>query len=629
MLRMKKFKSIMLGLQAQSKSFLNRLYVDHYSSDPEAIEDEKVFTCRSLGFWFQGTGRRNAEKVLMMIALPTEGLLNDACEEKLADGAASVGSLENDVVPVGTYLLGKLEPRIQEWNENNKNDNKAREKAQFFVQKPGNRMLRRSGLAFDERRRKLVLRMLFQVPLINGVSVNGKAACRGVAELLDLVEETIFCLDHEELKTYVRTYRRQQQIRSFLKANDYCAFVANGSILPREKDSDEPMQGAIPFASPKELEVEIPLAEDQNEEWKGDGANQTSITGMAIPCGITVITGGGYSGKSTLLDALEAGIYDQVPGDGREYVIAENSALKVYAEDGRPVSQLNLSAFFKFLPGKPLEAFSTEHASGSVSQASSILEAVSGGSKLLLIDEDKSATNFMIRDHMMRLLVDDEPIIPFTERVTELWKKKGVSTILVIGGSSEYLPLADQVILMKNFCPCMITGKVKELLQTQEMRTKKDTCQFTVADGLEMQESMGAVDKTELQECLPAASWQFSRRLMVKETSQPFLFFRTVETENERKVILDEYSADVTMLTAMSTHEQLCTLTVVMERLLTDPQGVDREILENVTAFLEDLLKKGKTGSIMPETQSWFYEEIRPLDALCCINRMRGATFIK
>ncbi|MBR4733928.1 MAG: hypothetical protein IK081_14295 [Lachnospiraceae bacterium] len=601
---MKKFKSIMLGLQAQSKSFLNRLYVDHYSSDPEAIEDEKVFTYRSLGFWFQGTGRRNAEKVLMMIALPTEGLLNDACEGKLADGAASVGSLENDVVPVGTYLLGKLEPRIQEWNENNKNDNKAREKAQFFVQKPGNRMLRRSGLAFDERRRKLVLRMLFQVPLINGVSVNGKAACRGVTELLDLVEETILCMDQEELKTYVRTYRRQQQIRSFLKANGYCAFVANGSILPREKDSDEPMQGAIPFASPKELEVEIPLAEDQNEEWKGDGANQTSITGMAIPCGITVITGGGYSGKSTLLDALEAGIYDHVPGDGREYVIAENSALKVYAEDGRPVSQLNLSAFFKFLPGKPLEAFSTEHASGSVSQASSILEAVSGGSKLLLIDEDKSATNFMIRDHMMRLLVDDEPIIPFTERVTELWKKKGVSTILVIGGSSEYLPLADQVILMKNFCPCMITGKVKELLQTRERR-----------NGSEIPES------TE--------KWQFSRRLMVKETSQPFLFFRTVETENERKVILDEYSADVTMLTAMSTHEQLCTLTVVMERLLTDPQGVDREILENVAAFLEDLLKKGKTGSIMPETQSWFYEEIRPLDALCCINRMRGAEFIK
>ena len=115
---------------------------------------------------------------------------------------------------------------------------------------------------------------------------------------------------------------------------------------------------------------------------------------------------------------------------------------------------------------------------------------------------------------------------------------------------------------------------------------------------------------------------------MVRETSQPFLLFQTVETENEKKVILDDYSADVTMLTALSTHEQLCTLTVVMERLLTDPEGMSREILENVQDFLEDLLVRGRTGSLMPETQSWFYEEIRPLDALCCINRMRGAEFM-
>ena len=595
---MRDFKSIILKLQAQSKNNLNRLYVDKFSTDPEAIEDEKVFIYNSMSFWFQGTGRRNAERVLMMVALPLK-------------------AEEGSEIPMGTYLLNQIVPLIQEWSEENKNDNKEREKAQFFVQKPGKRMLRRSGMRYDEKRECFILRMMFQVPLINAVSVNGKAAYRGVSNILQLLDQCLSTLDQQEMKEYVQTYRRQQQIRRYLRENGYCAFVANGSILPREKDGEEPLCGAIPFVSPKEHEITIELTE-------GD-----KISGMAIPCGITVITGGGYSGKSTLLDALEAGIYDHLPGDGREYVLSETSALKVYAEDGRPVSKLDLSAFFRFLPGKPLEDFSTDHASGSVSQASSILEAVSGGSKLLLIDEDKSATNFMIRDQMMRLLVDDEPIIPFTERVTELWKKKAVSTILVIGGSSEYLHLADQVILMKNFSPCMITGKVKELLQTQEMRTNKNTCQFTVADGLEIQESMGAIDKTELQECLPAASWQFSRRLMVKETSQPFLFFRTVETENERKVILDEYSADVTMLTAMSTHEQLCTLTVVMERLLTDPLGADREVLENVTAFLEDLLKKGKTGSIMPETQSWFYEEIRPLDALCCINRMRGATFIK
>ena len=568
---MRDFKSLMCKMQGQNKTNLRWLYVDSFSTDPDCIEDEKVFNYNSFSFWFQGTGRRSAERILMMIALPME-------------------ANREEEIPVSTFLLKRIGPLVRAWSEENQNDNKAREKAQFFAQAPGNRMLRRNGLTYDEKRNKYVLRLLFQVPLINGVSVNGKAAARAVSELLALLEECMLTLDHAQLESYVKTYRIQQQIREFLRKKGYCAFVANGSILPREKDGDAPMQGAIPFVSPKECEITIELKD-----------HSAIFRGMGIPSGITVITGGGYSGKSTLLDSLEAGIYDHVPGDGREYVIAERSTLKVYAEDGRPVSKLNLSAFFKFLPGKPLEAFSTEHASGSVSQASSILEAVSGGSRLLLIDEDKSATNFMIRDRMMRLLVEDEPIIPFTERVTELWKEKGVSTILVIGGSSEYLRLADQVILMKDFRPSVITGQVKDLIRASE----EETC----------------------SEAFAPANWIDTRRLLVKETTQPFLFFRTVETENEKKVILDEFSADVTMLTALSTHEQLCTLTIVMERLLTDPEGKNREILANVQDYLEDLLICGKTGSIMPETQSWFYEEIRPLDALCCINRMRGAEF--
>ena len=568
---MRDFKSLMCKMQGQNKTNLRWLYVDSFSTDPDCIEDEKVFNYNSFSFWFQGTGRRSAERILMMIALPME-------------------ANREEEIPVSTFLLKRIGPLVRAWSEENQNGNKAREKAQFFVQAPGNRMLRRNGLAYDEKRNKYVLRLLFQVPLINGVSVNGKAAARAVSELLVLLEECMLTLDHAQLEAYVKTYQKQQQIREFLREKGYCAFVANGSILPREKDGDAPMQGAIPFVSPKECEITIELKD-----------HSATFRGMGIPSGITVITGGGYSGKSTLLDSLEAGIYDHVLGDGREYVIAERSALKVYAEDGRPVSELNLSAFFKFLPGKPLEAFSTEHASGSVSQASSILEAVSGGSRLLLIDEDKSATNFMIRDRMMRLLVEDEPIIPFTERVTELWKGKGVSTILVIGGSSEYLRLADQVILMKDFRPSVITGQVKDLIRASE----EETC----------------------SEAFAPANWIDTRRLLVRETTQPFLFFRTVETENEKKVILDEFSADVTMLTALSTHEQLCTLTIVMERLLTDPEGKNREILANVQDYLEDLLIRGRTGSIMPETQSWFYEEIRPLDALCCINRMRGAEF--
>ena len=161
-------------------------------------------------------------------------------------------------------------------------------------------------------------------------------------------------------------------------------------ILPRENGTDEPMKNAIPFISPPELSVTISFS---------DGSE---LSGMAIRKGVTVITGGGYSGKSTMLDAIEMGIYCHIPGDGREYVITDESALKIDAEDGRPVSGLDISPFFRFLPGNAdASCFSTPHASGSVSQAANIVEAVYSGSKLLLIDEDKSATNFMIRDRNM------------------------------------------------------------------------------------------------------------------------------------------------------------------------------------------------------------------------------------
>ncbi len=574
MCRLKRFKKIILEMQAQNKSCLNWLYVDRFTKNPDLAEDEKVFSYGSLLFSFMGTGHRNPERIIMTVSFPTE-----------ADPA--------DAVPVGTYLLSRIEPAIRAWNEENKNDNKAREKARFTVQSPGNRMLRRSGIIYDGTKRRFALRILFQVPLVNAVSVNGKAAYRGVSDILELIAECLASITPGEPERYVRTYRHQQIIRKYLESNGYCAFIANGSILPREKDSDEPMKAAVPFNSPEEAEVTSDL---------GDG---NKITGMGIACGITVITGGGYSGKSTLLDALENGIYDHIPGDGREYVITDSSALKIYAEDGRPVTELDLSAFFRFLPGKSLTSFSTDHASGSVSQAGSIKEAVCGGSHVLLIDEDKSATNFMIRDRMMRLLVDDEPIIPFTERVGELWKNNGVSTILVIGGSGEYLKLADSVILMKEYLPYMITGKVNELLKEE-----REDCPTESGDGI-----------------LPA-EWHFTRKLLIKESAQAFLYFRTVETENEKKIILDDYTADVTMLTALSTHEQLCTLTVMMERMLTDMQGKDREIIENAREYIEEIMDRGKTGSIMPETQSWFYEEIRPIDVLCCVNRMRGVRFV-
>lgn len=248
------------------------------------------------------------------------------------------------------------------------------------------------------------------------------------------------------LKEALELEKKQEAIREWLKSSEYCAFIANGSILPRSKGTDLPMAGAVPFISTPEDEIEA-----------------CGVKGMGIKRGVTVITGGGYSGKSTLLDAISAGIYNHVKGDGRELCITDDSAVTISAEDGRSVKTVNISPFIKWLPGGDTVGFSTDRASGSTSQAANIMEAVDCGARLLLIDEDKSATNFMIRDKMMKELVAKEPITPFTDRVNELYEKCGVSTVLVIGGSGEYLSVADRIYMMEDFIIRDVTVKSKEI----------------------------------------------------------------------------------------------------------------------------------------------------------------------
>ena len=185
---------------------------------------------------------------------------------------------------------------------------------------------------------------------------------------------------------------------------------------------------------------------------------------MAVRRGITVIVGGGYSGKSTLLDAIAAGIYDHIAGDGRELVLTDESAVTIAAEDGRSIRNLDISPFVRWLPGDgDVRDVSTDHASGSTSQAANVVEAVGHGASLLLIDEDRSATNFMIRDPLMKALVEREPLTPFTDRVRELYERLGVSTILVVGGSGEYLTPAERVYRMEDYRISDATDAAKAL----------------------------------------------------------------------------------------------------------------------------------------------------------------------
>lgn len=262
-------------------------------------------------------------------------------------------------------------------------------------------------------------------------------------------------IDSKLLINRVKLVEDQTYIRDNLNNRGLVAFVANDSILPRESGvSSKPLREGKRFVSPKDLEVEFATP------------NKGIIKGMGIPKGITLIVGGGYHGKSTLLRALELGIYNHIEGDGREFVITEDTALKVRAEDGRAITNTDISLFINNLPnGKDTKIFNTENASGSTSQAANIVEGIEAGANTLLIDEDTSATNFMIRDSIMQQLVakDKEPITPYIDVAKSLYKKLGISTILVAGSCGDFFDIADLVIQMDNYEPFEVTEKAKAL----------------------------------------------------------------------------------------------------------------------------------------------------------------------
>ena len=275
--------------------------------------------------------------------------------------------------------------------------------------------------------------------------------------LPQIVDNTLIYnnLNKSSIKNRIELSQDQNYIRKFIKENNYVAFIANGSILPRESGiSSKPLKNGLKFYSPKSLEVEITLP------FKG------KIKGMAIKKGLTLFVGGGYHGKSTVLKALELGVYNHIEGDGREYVITDDTALKVRAEDGRFISNTDISLFINNLPnGKNTKKFSSDNASGSTSQAANIIEGIESNTKLFLIDEDTSATNFMIRDDIMQKLVskEKEPITPFIEIVRSLYDKLGISTILVVGSSGDYFDIADTVIQMDSYEPKDVTSEAKAL----------------------------------------------------------------------------------------------------------------------------------------------------------------------
>lgn len=348
------------------------------------------------------------------------------------------------------YMVRQFSQEIAKYNFKAKGSGKS---GLISTSRPGPEILNRT--ACDCGPKGITARFEAGFPA-NGRTINSGELIRILFDFLPRCVKTVFYFKNRpagEVKKICDLAEDQHFIREQLAQLGLVSFVANGSILPRESGiSSRPMKGSVPFLSPKSMEVTLDLP------------HHGPITGMGLKQGITLIVGGGYHGKSTLLKALEAGVYDHIAGDGREYVITDQTAMKLRAEDGRSIQNVDISLFINDLPnGRDTHSFSTEDASGSTSQAAAVVEGIEAGSRVFLIDEDTSATNFMVRDDLMQKIIsrDQEPITPFIERARDLYEKAGISTIMVAGSSGAYFYIADTILQMDCYKPHDITEKTK------------------------------------------------------------------------------------------------------------------------------------------------------------------------
>lgn len=461
------------------------------------------------------------------------------------------------------------------------------------ISRCGQEVLERT--AFEMEGGNLLVRFEVGFPA-NGRTINAFELKKILFDYLpEIVRKSLYYknLNSQEIRRAIELSEDQHVIREELKKRKLVAFVANGSILPRESGiSQKPMRQAIPFESPKSMEVEMALP------YKG------KIKGMGIPEGITLIVGGGYHGKSTLLKALEQGIYQHIAGDGREYVVTSDTAVKIRAEDGRVVSHVNISPFINDLPNKKDTVdFSTEDASGSTSQAANVVEALQAGADTLLIDEDTCATNFMVRDALMQAVVsgEQEPITPFTLQARALYEKHGISVILVAGSSGSYFYIADKILQMDNYRTYDITEKVQSVLK-----------------GKDMEEQCKA---------------QISTEVLFDRTKGRFLKARKMEKKHDQVKIKqfgkDSFSigretVDLKYVEQILDQEQTTALAYCLKALLEQMEikGMDaRKSVDNLWMQIEkEGMKSLCPGTYLPVSMA----QIRKQDIYACLNRYRG-----
>lgn len=451
-------------------------------------------------------------------------------------------------------------------------------------------VLERTACRIDPKSGDIVLRMEIGFPA-NGRTINARELEKILFDFVpECVKYALFYknMDAKRLRAIVDLAEDQHYIREMLPQMGLCAFVANGSVLPRESGiSPRPMKGGVRFQSPKELEVAMDLP------------HKGKITGMGIRKGITLIVGGGYHGKSTLLKALELGVYDHIAGDGREYVITDNTAVKLRAEDGRSIQKTDISMFINDLPnGKDTVGFCTEDASGSTSQAANVVESIEAGTSLLLIDEDTSATNFMIRDELMQRVIhrDMEPITPFIERIRELYDDYGISTVIVAGSSGAYFHVADTIIQMDRYVPKDITAYAKKAAES-----------YPAVSGPE-----APAKKPDFQRC-PRAGKGFRENDRIK-----------MKTMGREAVMINKETIDLRYVEQITDSEQVTALGYCMryaQKHIMDGRKDLRQIVDE----LERVMEKGTLAALCENSSSISCMAMpRRQEIFACFDRYRS-----
>lgn len=462
----------------------------------------------------------------------------------------------------------------------------------IHIDGPGQEVLERTSMFVDEA--YVEARFTIGLPAFGRRIAGREAHYIFFTELPDIIEHSLKYenLPQETLHQYVQVNEDAHYLRNQLKANNIVAFVAEHAILPRKSGiSNEPMQGGevVPFEAPESMRFEVNLP------------NYGPISGMGIPEGITLIVGGGFHGKSTLLTALEQGIYNHIPGDGREYVVTNSNAVKIRAEDGRRIEQVNISPFINNLPfNKSTHAFSSEDASGSTSQAANIIEALEAGAESLLIDEDTSATNFMVRDARMQKLIskEAEPITPFVDKIRQLYNDHGISTILVMGGSGDYFEEAGHIIGMHEYKPYDYSGKVREIVARNG--------QQRVAEGGHY---FGAITpRYPLGNSVDASRGRKQKRIRVSSAEE---------------ITFGNYVIDLLALEQLVDKSQANAIgeALVYARQYMDGYKSMKEVAENV---LKDVEEEGL--NIVGATNAGNYAAFRKQDFLAALNRLRSLT---